>query len=48
MLWANFFYAVYFRQGLTCTLGLTDNLIDGGQRKDPRKAKPNHVLKMCF
>ena len=51
MLWANFLYAVYFRQGLMCTLGLTDDLIDGGQpRAKPHlhKAKPNHVLKMCF
>ena len=23
--------AVYFRQGLPCTVGLTNNLIDGGQ-----------------
>ena len=32
-----FLNAVYFRQGLTCTLGLTKNLVDGGQ---PR-AKPH-------
>ena len=24
--------AVYFRQGLTCTFGLTSDSIDGGQR----------------
>ena len=29
--WANFLNAVYFRRGLTCTLGLTADLIDGGQ-----------------
>ena len=29
---ADFFNAVYFRRGLTCTLGLTKDLIDGGQR----------------
>ena len=28
---ADFLNAVYFRQGLTCTLGLTNDLIDGGQ-----------------
>ena len=38
--------AVYFRRGLTCTLGLTNNLIDGGQpRVKPLcKAKPNLLL----
>ena len=43
--------AVYFRRGLTCTLGLTKDLIDGGQpRAKPhlRKAKSNHVLKTVF
>ena len=43
--------AVYFRRGLTCTLGLTNDLIDGGQlRAKPhlRKVKPNHVLKTVF
>ena len=30
-LWADFLNAVYFRRGLTCTLGLTNDLIDGGQ-----------------
>ena len=43
--------AVYFRRGLTCTLGLTNGLIDGGQpRAKPnlRKAMPNHVLKTVF
>ena len=37
--------AAYFRRGLTCTLTLTNDLIDGGQpRAKPhlRKAKPNH------
>ena len=28
---ADFLNAVFFRQGLTCTLGLTNDLIDGGQ-----------------
>ena len=28
---ADFLNAVYFRRGLTCTLGLTNDLIDGGQ-----------------
>ena len=48
---AEFLNAVYFRQGLTCTLGLTNNLMDGGQpRAKPhlRKVKPNHVLKTVF
>ena len=39
------------RSLLTCTLELTNNLIDGGQlRAKPhlRKAKPNHVLKTVF
>ena len=43
--------AEYFRQGLRCTLGLTNNLIDGGQlRAKPclLKAKPIHVLKTVF
>ena len=44
--------AVYFRQGLTCTLGLTNDLIDGVQpRAKPhrlRKVKPNHILKTAF
>ena len=37
--------AVYFRLGLTCTLGLTNDLIDGGQPRAKtrlRKVKPNH------
>ena len=33
---ADYLNAVYFRRGLTCTLGLANDLIDGGQ---PR-AKP--------
>ena len=48
---ADFLNAVYFRRGLTCTLGLTNNLIDSGQpRSKPhlRKVKPNHVLKTVF
>ena len=28
---ANVLNTVYFRRGLTCTLGLTNDLIDGGQ-----------------
>ena len=28
---ANFLNAIYFKQGLTCTIGLTNDLIDGGQ-----------------
>ena len=46
-----FFNAVYFRPGLTCTLGLTNDSIDGGQpRAKPhlRRAKPNHILKTVF
>ena len=46
-----FLNTVYFRRGLTCTLGLTNDLIDGGQlRAKPRlrKAKPNHVLETVF
>ena len=44
--WANFLNTVYFRRGLTCTLGLTNDLIDGGQpRAKPHlhKVKPNHI-----
>ena len=50
-LWADYLDTVYLIQGLTCTLGLTNDLIDGGQpRAKPhlRKAKPNHVLKTIF
>ena len=46
-----FLNAVYFRRSLTCTLGLTNDLIDDGQlRAKPhlRKAKRNHVLKTVF
>ena len=49
--WADFLNVVYFRQGLTCTLELTKDLIDGGQPKAKRrlcKAKPNHILKTVF
>ena len=28
---AGYLNAVYFRRGLTCTIGLTNDLIDGGQ-----------------
>ena len=31
--------AVYFRRGLTCTLGLTKDLIDGGQPRAKRFLK---------
>ena len=44
LLRADFLNAVYFRRGLTCTLGLTNDLIDGGHpRAKPhlRKTKPN-------
>ena len=50
-LWPSVLNAVYFRRGLTCTTGLTNDLIDGGQpRAKPhlRKAKPNHVLNIVF
>ena len=47
--WAGYLNVVYFRRSLTCTLGLTNDLIDGGQpRTKARKAKPNHVLKTGF
>ena len=48
---ADFLNAVYFRRCLTCTLGLTNDLIDDGQPKakpNLHKAKPNHVLKTVF
>ena len=48
---ADFLNTAYFRQGLTCTLGLTNDLIDSGQpRAKPHlhKAKLNHVLKSIF
>ena len=44
---ADFLNAVYFRRNLTCTLGLTNDLTDGGQlRAKPHlcEAKPDHVL----
>ena len=47
----DFLNAIYFIQGLTCTIGLTNDLIDGGQpRAKPhlRKAKPNHGLETAF
>ena len=46
-----FLNAVYFRRGLMSTLGLTNDLIDGGQlRAKPHlcKANQNHVLKTVF
>ena len=48
---ADFLNVVYFRRGLTCTIGLTNDLIDGGQptaKLRLRKAKPSHVLKTVF
>ena len=42
---------IFFKRSLTCTLGLTNDLIDDGQpRAKPhlRKVKPNHVLKTVF
>ena len=44
----DFLNAIYFRRSLTCTLGLTNDVMDGGQpRAKPHlnKVKPNHVLK---
>ena len=35
-----FLNAVYFRRGLTCALGLTNDLIDGGQ---PRAKNGNMI-----
>ena len=44
---AEFLNAVYFRRGLTCTLGLTKDLIDGGQpRVKPHRRKAS--LKTVF
>ena len=48
---ADFLNAVYFRRGLTCTLGLTNDLIDCDQPRAKLhlgKAKSNHVLKNVF
>ena len=39
---ADFLNAVYFRRGLTCALGLTNDLIDGGQLR----AKPRVEIQM--
>ena len=36
-----FLNAVYFRQGLTCTLGLTNDLIDGGQPRAKLRLRPD-------
>ena len=47
----DFLNAVYVRRSLTCSLRLTNDLIDGGQpRAKPRlrKVKPNHVLRTVF
>ena len=47
----DFIDAVYFRRGLTCTLWLTNDLIDGGRpRAKPhlRQAKPNQDLQTAF
>ena len=44
---ADLLNAVYVRRGLTCTLGLTNDLIEGGQpRAKPRirKAKSNQTI----
>ena len=49
--WTDFLNAVYFRQGLACTLGLTNDLIDGGQpRAEPHlcKVKLNRIFKTIF
>ena len=46
-----FLNAVCFRRGLTCTLGLTNDLIDGRQptaKPRLRKVKPNYLLKTVF
>ena len=46
-----FLNIVNFRQGLTWTLGLSNNFIDGGRpRAKPRlrKVKPHHILKTVF
>ena len=40
---ADFLNADYFRRGLTCTTGLANDLIDGGQ---PRAIKT--VFKTCY
>ena len=48
---ADFLNAIYFRQGLIYSLGLTNDSIDSGQpRAKPhlRKVKPHHVLKTIF
>ena len=48
---ANFLNAVHVRQSLTCTIGLANDLIDGGQpRAKPHlgKMKLNFVLKTVF
>ena len=45
---ADLLNAVYVRRGLMCTLGLTNDLIDGRAKPRLRKAKSNHVLKTIF
>ena len=50
-IWADFLNAVYFRRGLTCTLGLTNDLIDGDQPRAKlhlRKAKAKSRFKNRF
>ena len=32
--WADVLNAAYFRRGLTCTIGSTNDFIDGGQPRD--------------
>ena len=39
---ADFLNAVYFRRSLTCTLGITNDLIDSGQPRD----KPIYVKRI--
>ena len=47
--WAKFSHTVYFRQGLVHTLGLTNDVIDGGQpRAKPLLCKANSHLRNCF
>ena len=36
---AGYFNAAYFTRGLTCSIGLTNDLIDGGQPKICRSCK---------
>ena len=46
-----FLNVIYVRRGLTCTFGLTNDFIDGGQpsaKPHLHKAKPNRVIKTVF